>query len=228
MFRTLKTLFDGANARAEEGVRAAYSVELIDQKIREAMDGLKQAKLTLAGFIQRKRAEQKHIETLDHRIQDLTQRAQEALKGEREDLASEAARAIADLENERTTRSQTRDRLDTRIMRLESTIESVNRRIIDLKQGAIAARAAKSEHRMQDRLNNTLNGGDALGEAEELIKGVLNADDPFEQAEILRDIDAGLDGTDAASKLENAGFGAASKSSAQNVLERLKADANSK
>lgn len=223
MFRTLKTLFDGANARSEERLREVYSIELIDQKLREAVQGLKQAKMTLAGFIQRKRAEDRHIGTLDTRIEDLTARAQEALNAGREDLASEAARAIADLENERTMRVQTRDRLDTRILRLEATIESVNRRIIDLKQGAIAARAAKTDGDMQRKLKTTLSGGDALTEAEALIKGVLSADDPFEQAEILKDIDANLDGHGAAEKLEAAGFGDKTKSRAEDVLARLKA-----
>lgn len=224
MFRTLKTIFDGANARAEERVREVYSIELIEQKIREALAGLKQAKLTLAGFIQKKRAEERHIDKLDQRIADLTQRAKEALEAGRDDLATEAARAIAELENERALRIETRDRLETRILRLEATIESVNRRICDLKQGAIAAKAAKLDHGMQRKLNTTLSGGDALSEAEELIKGVLGAEDPFEQAEILREIDAGLDGSAAADRLESAGFGARTKSSAQDVLARLKAD----
>ena len=44
MFRTLTTLVNGANARAEERVRDHFCIELIDQKIREAEATLKAAK----------------------------------------------------------------------------------------------------------------------------------------------------------------------------------------
>ena len=54
MFDTFRTLIVGANARAEERVRDIYSIELIDQKIREATTSLKGAKVSLA-VIRRRR-----------------------------------------------------------------------------------------------------------------------------------------------------------------------------
>jgi len=42
MLGTFRTLIAGANARAEETVRDIYSIELIDQKIREATSSLNQ------------------------------------------------------------------------------------------------------------------------------------------------------------------------------------------
>ena len=56
MFRTLATLINGANARAEDRVRDAFAIELIDQKIREAETSLKAAKATLATLIQRQQS----------------------------------------------------------------------------------------------------------------------------------------------------------------------------
>ncbi len=44
MFATLKTLVAGSSARANERLRDHYSLELIDQKIREAQGALKAAK----------------------------------------------------------------------------------------------------------------------------------------------------------------------------------------
>ncbi len=222
MFQTLRTLFDGANARAEERVRETYSIELIDQKIREGTAGLKAAKTTLAGIIQRQRIEERQIAALDKRIEDLTGRAREALAAKRDDLAGEAAEAIARLENERALRQKTAAKLETRAMRLQSSVEAVNRRLLDLRQGAITAKAARQDSRMHKQLNTTLSGQDPMSEAEELIRSVLGEDDPFEQAEILGDIDAGLEGADVAGKLADAGFGATDKASKASVLERLK------
>lgn len=224
MFATLKTLFEGANARTEDRVREVYSVELIDHKIREAAAGLKSAKATLAGFIQRTRAEERHIGELDARIADLTSRARDALAAGRDDLAEEAAGAIAGLENERDLRRQTRDRLERRAIRLEASVQAVHRRIQDLKQGAVAARAARAEHGMQRKLNRGLGASASLSEAETLIKGVLEADDPLEQGEILDEIDAGLDGGGAADRLAEAGFGTPTKTRGADILARLKAE----
>lgn len=225
MFGTLKTLFVGANARAEEQLRDHFSIELIDQKIREAEAGLKAAKYALANLIQRERSEQRQVDTLVAKINDVMARASEALQQERRDLAQEAAQAVAAMENELTLRKTTVDRLETRILQLKQSVETAHRRLIDLKQGAIAARAAQKEQQIQKRLGRHVAQDTAFEEAETLIASVLNRDDPFEQSQILKDIDAGLDQSNVADKLAMAGFGPATKATAEDVLARLNAKA---
>ncbi len=222
MFGTLKTLIVGANARAEEQVRDVYAIELIDQKIREASANLKSAKVALAGLIQRERAEQRQIETLEGRIADLLTRAKEALAAEREDLAQQAAQAIADLENELSGRQQTQARLEARIMQLRQSVETAHRRIIDLKQGAVSARAVRKEQGIQRKVNRHLGGDSPFEEADALIARVMGEDDPFEQGEILREIDSGLNHGDIAGRMADAGFGDVSKATAVSVMDRLK------
>lgn len=223
MFDTLKTLIQGTNARAEERVRAAYSIELIDQKIREAADGLKLAKGTLASLIQRQRGEERQIEVLNIRIADLLDRGTQALAAGKADLAQEAAEAVAVMENELSLRRETRARLEARVVRLQASVEATNRRIIDLKQGAIAARAARDEQALQRRLNTTLAGQSPLSEAEDLIAGVMGQEDAMEQAEILDQINRGLDRRDVADRLAENGFGRPMKTTASDVLARMTA-----
>lgn len=222
MFKTLATLIHGQNARAEDRVRDAFAIELIDQKIRESENSLRAAKATLASLIQRQRSEQKQHEGLTNRIKDLTRRAREALDNDREDMASEAARAIANMENELTVRTETLDRLDQKVMRLRSSIESGHRRIIDLKQGAIQARAVRREQNIQMQMQRTGVTSGSVEEAEELISRVLGRDDPFERSEILADINRDLDGDNITNRMADAGFGAATRSTADDVLARLK------
>ena len=131
MFKTLATLINGQNARAEDRVRDAFAIELIDQKIRESENSLRAAKATLASLIQRQRSEEKQHSALKTRISDLTKRAKEALENDRDDMAAEAARAIANMENELTVRVETLNRLDQKVIRLRTSIESGHRRIID-------------------------------------------------------------------------------------------------
>lgn len=224
MFSTLKTLVEGANARAEDRLKDAYAVDLIEQRIREAESNLSAAKLTLAAIIQRKRSEERLMAALDGRLADLTARATEALKAGRDDLAENAAKAIADMENERHVRNDTVSALDRRIGQLRHSVESAHRRIVDLKQGAITARAVRREQKMQARLSKTVVGHSAADEAEALIRRVVDQDDPFEQSQILSDIDRGLNGRDIASTLESEGFGPATKTTARTVLDRLQSN----
>ena len=224
MFATLRVLFDGERARAEDRLKDTYAVELIEQRIREAEGNLSAAKLTLASLIQRKRSEERLAETLGTRIKTLEGRAREALEAKREELAKEAAQSIADMENERDVRRNTIERLESRIGQLQGSVEAAHRRIIDLRQGAITARAVRREQAIQKRLNRTVASTSAADEAEALIKRVVDQDDPFEQSEILRGIDRQLSGENADEKLADAGFGDPTKVTAKSVLDRLKSD----
>lgn len=222
MFKTLATLINGANARGEDRVRDAFAIELIDQKIREAEGSLKAAKATLASLIQRQRAEDNMRGNLQSKVNDLMKRAQAALDDDREDMAQQAAQAIASMENELTVRTETLARLDQKIMRLRTSIEAGHRRIIDLKQGAIQARAVRREQNIQSRMASTVRSTSSAEEAEELIGRVLGRDDPFEQAEILADINDSLSHDGVTNRLADAGYGDATRSTADDILARLK------
>lgn len=221
MFKTLSTLIAGANARGEDRVRDAFAIELIDQKIRDADGSLRAAKSTLASLIQRQRAEEAQRSTLQRRLSDLTDRAKTALDEDREDLAMQAAEAIAQMENELAVRTETLHRLDQKVLRLRTSIEAGHRRIIDLKQGAIQARAVRKEQSIQMRMTST-SGTSSVEEAEQLIARVLGRDDPFEKTEILTEINEDLNNTGLIDRMADAGMGDPTRSTAKDVLSRLK------
>jgi phage shock protein A len=223
MLNVLKTLFSGASARAEDALTDVFAIDLIEQKIREAEASLNGAKNTLASLIIRKRSETRHFARLDAQIKDLESRATLALNAGHDDLANDAAVAIADLINERSVRQETVDQLAQRVLRTEATVAKAHRRIIDLRQGMISARAVDAERRAQKSLNRSIGNTSAIREAEALINRVMNFDDPLERGDVLDEIDAGLDGTAARERLAKAGFGDRQKISAEDVLARLKA-----
>lgn len=222
MFGTFRTLVAGANARTEERLRDVYAIELIDQKIRDAEASVKAAKATLATLIQRSRHEQRHVDGLKSQIKDMTQRAQGALDAGQDDLATHAANAIAQMENELRLRETTVDRLETKTMQLRTSVEAGTRRIIDLKQGAVQAKAVRREQNIQSKLNSTVCASSSVDDAEELIAQVIGKDDPFEQSEILREINEDMNHTTIADRLASHGFGPATKTTADDVLSRLK------
>jgi phage shock protein A len=221
MISMMKTLFAGANARAEDRLKDTFALELIDQKIRETEAQLKAAKATLASLMQRQRGEQRQFDGLQARIATLTERAKEALNNDRQDLANEAANAIATMENEATLRSETLNRLEQQTLRLRTSVEAAHRRIIDLKQGAISAKAIKREQNIQTNLRTTIGQTSSADEAEDLIARVVGKDDPFEQSEILSEINASLDHSNLEGRMAAAGFGETNKTTAADVLARL-------
>ena len=192
MLVTLRTLWAGEASRREDRLRSTYAVELIDQKLRETETALNAARSTLATLIQRERAEQRMRDALDQRIARLEEGARRALASGDEALAVEAAQAIADLRNERAVRNETLDRLASRARRLRASVDAAQRRLTDLRHGAMQARAVRREHEAQARLGGL--PGEPEREARDLIRRVLEEDDPLERAEILREIDEGAEG----------------------------------
>ncbi|WP_097929696.1 PspA/IM30 family protein [Monaibacterium marinum] len=225
MLKLIETLWRGNQARMHDAATDRYAVELIEQKIRDAQTAFRAAKGTLATLIQRERVEARALETLDARITDLTTRAEMALRDGREYLAQDAATSLADLENERQVRRDTLDRLQAKCARLQHNLDRTNRRIIDLRQGAIGARAVDRERRAQASLGASA-ATPHMAEAEELIARVMGADDPFEHDQIVQEIDAGLNGSDVTTRLGAAGYGAPTRIRADDVLARLRANRN--
>jgi phage shock protein A len=222
MLNVLKTLLQGASARAEERLTDHFAIDLIEQKIREAEAGLAAAKQTLASLIVRQRTEDRALTSVQIRIHDLESRARLALADGREDLAATAAAAIAELENERTVRQATLAQLGDRIARTRSAVEKANRRIIDLKQGMISARSVDAERKAQKKLDRAIGSTAAVREAEEMILRIMAQDEPREEAEVLDEIDADLDGRTAATRLGDAGYGARTRVTTDDVLARLR------
>src|ERR1044071_934912 len=95
MFKTIVTLMRGASARAEEEFADRAALLILDQQIRDAAAGIERSKRALAVAIAQDEAEGKRLETTLSRIADLEERAVAALNGGNDELAAEAAEAIA-------------------------------------------------------------------------------------------------------------------------------------
>src|SRR5215831_10816347 len=101
MLKTIVTLVRGAAFRAEEEFADRSALLILDQQIRDSASGIERAKRALALAMAQDEAEGKRLETTLTRIADLEERAVAALAAERDDLAGEAAEAIAVLEADR-------------------------------------------------------------------------------------------------------------------------------
>src|SRR5271170_2140041 len=100
MFKTLITIIRGKNFETLESVADAHALTILDQQIRDASGNLDRARRALAIAIAQDASETSRVDGIRARISDLEARALAALNGAREDLATEAAEAIANLESD--------------------------------------------------------------------------------------------------------------------------------
>lgn len=170
----------------------------------------------------RQRAEQTSLDQLDRRIADLETRTLSALSASNQALAEGGASAIAELENEREVRRATVKSLGGKTLRMRLSVEQAHRRIIDLNQGMISARAIDAERKAQSRLNRSIGRTASINEAEDLLARIKSSSDPFEEAGILDEIDGELRHEAIRERLAAAGHGPATKVRAEHVLARLK------
>jgi phage shock protein A len=225
MFKTIVTLVRGAAFRAEEEMTDRSALLILDQQIRDSAAGIERAKRALAVAIAQDEAEGKRLETTLTRIADLEERALAALNGSREDLAGEAAEAIAVMEADRDSIREARATFAREIAGLKATVRKSGQRLAELERGRRIASAAESVRRLKAGHGlGTPSGATALADAEATLRRLRER-----QAEDAAALDAfeALDNepnpVTVADRLEAAGFGKRTRPTAADVLARLKA-----
>ncbi|MEO1151759.1 MAG: PspA/IM30 family protein [Pseudomonadota bacterium] len=222
MWKTLRTIMLGRSARAEEKLQTDHAPLILEQKIREAEAGHGQAKRALAQAIAQAKRERATLMGLESRIADLTGRVRMALSQHKEALAQDAAKLLADLENEQKVRTQSLTKAEERAERLRLAIEKTDRRLIELQQGLLTAKSIDTERRATATIKGTLSANTAIAEGEAVLDRLLASDDPIAQIEALETIEGDLSGTTLMDRLAAEGIGPAERTRAEDVLTRIK------
>lgn len=222
MFSTLMTIVRGETARTRERIENQNAVVILEQKIREAETSHDRAKRALARLILKARNEDRQINALSARQDDLESRIKQALKAELDDLANEAAGHLARMENEQNVRNQARRRTQLSIERLRHMIDHGQGRIVELKQGMISVKAIAAERASLSDIKGDLSGMAALMEGEKVLERFLDQPDPFEEMEIFDDINADLTGDALIDRLAAEGCGEGQTCDAAAILTRLR------
>lgn len=221
MRRLLSNLGRIASFRANDALEQKHAIELIDLKIRDSEQSLSVAKSTLASIIMRQRNEAAAISRIKQQVADLETRAKAAIAAKNKNLSADAAQAIADLENEKSDRERAYQTFSEKRDKIQLSIEKAHRRIINLRQGANVAKATMAQQNAQTRLDRSIGNTSTFKEAEDLIARVAGQSDPFEESHVLDEIDEGLNQSNISNRLAEAGFGAPTRTIAEDVLARL-------
>lgn len=150
-----------------------------------------------------------------------------ALGGGRDDLAGEAAEAIAVLEADRDALREARAAFAGEITKLKASMAQAGQRLAELERGRRIAQAAESVRRLKTNVGVFGGAGtSSLAEAEATLRRLRER-----QAEDAA-ADAALDSLDAAAapaavaeRLADAGFGKRTRPTADDVLARLRRQA---
>jgi phage shock protein A len=223
MFKTVWTILRGRQAEAEQALADANALTILDQHIRDATADVERARRALAIARAQDESEAARVASLQTKIADLETRALAALEGGREDLAAEAAEAIAGLEGDAEAATGARAGFARETAKLRKMTSDAERRLQELERGRRAARAAEAVRRLRTRGGDALGGASALHEAEATLKRLRERQSEDEAAsQALDEMQGAASGDGIAQKLESAGFGDASRPSGACVLERLR------
>ncbi|MES5484975.1 PspA/IM30 family protein [Bradyrhizobium sp. INPA03-11B] len=225
MFKTVLTIFRGGVAAAEEELQDRTALIVLDQQMRDAAAAVDRSKRTLALAIAGDAQEGRRLEATNARIADLEVRASAALEGGREDLAREAAQAIANLEAERDAAMTARTLFATEITRLKRHVANAEARIAELDRGRRLARASEAVRSLRrSGIEAARPYESTLPEAEATLKRLRERQMEIQAADdALFEIDTASGPVVVAEKLAEQGFGPRMKSTADDVLARLKA-----
>ncbi len=225
MFKTILTLMRGSAAAAGEDLADRNALLILDQQLRDSTVALDRAKRALALAIAQDQLEGERLKAVLARIADLEIRVSAALESGREDLAREGAEAIATLEADRDAAQTARSLFATEIGRLTAHVRQAESRIAAVDRGRRVARAAEAVRiTRRGRTEAALPHEATLAEAEVTLNRLRGRQTEARLAdEALDQIETATSPIVAAERLAAQGFGPRMKSTANDVISRLRA-----
>ena len=225
MFKTLLLLIRGSAASAAEELADRNALLILDQQMREAGAAIERAKRALALAIAQDGAEAKRLDAAIARIADLEGRVKAALEAGNEGIAREGAEAIAALEAERDTAKAARTLFASEIARLRAIVTQAEQRLTALDRGRRVARAAESVRIMRKTpIEEAGPRESTLSEAEATLQRLRERQaESMADDDALAQLDPAMNPIDVAERMAAQGFGPRLKTTAEDVLARLKA-----
>ena len=224
MFKTLFLLIRGSAASAAEEIADRDALLILDQQMREASAAIEGAKRALALAIAQDGTEAKRLDAAIARIADLEVRVNAALEAGNEGIAREGAEAIAALEADRDAAQAARMLFASEIARLRAIVTQAGQRLTALDRGRRVARAAESVRTM--RKTPIEEGGtreSTLSEAEATLQRLRERQaESMAADDALAQLDPAVNPIDVAERMAAHGFGPRLKTTADDVLARLR------
>ncbi|MFT3999038.1 MAG: PspA/IM30 family protein [Rhizobium sp.] len=227
MFNAILTLIRGRAFEAEQAFIDRNAVPLLAQQIRDAASAIQSAQRAVAVAVAQNEQQKSQHAAIAGRIADLENRAVAALQKGNDELARQAAEAIAQLEAERDASEKAQAQFTATIGKLKATVRASEARLQELQRGERLARATEQTQKLTAACDDN-SGLATLDEAEETLARLQAYQNRCEiAASTMKEMDAASRQATIIEKLANAGFGAPLGPSADDVLARLRDRMNS-
>ena len=228
MLTILSTLVRGAAARAAEDLHDQHAFLILEQQLRDAAAALDDSRRTLGRAIAQEAADARKQDALAARMTELEASAVAALAGGREDLAQEAAEALAEMEEEADALRTTRAAYGAEVAALRRAVRKGTRHFAELERGQRIARATDAVRRLRARRGQGMGSPAALAEAQATLRRLREAQAADAASDEALTIIEAAEPESLCERLEEAGFGPRTRPSAGSVMERLRAKAQAK
>ena len=223
MLKLFVTMYRGRGNDVAEALMDANAVPVLRQQLRDCAQSVEMGRRSVATVMAYCEREKKMAERIAAQLGDLESRARDALRKGREDLAVEAAGAIAQLEAERDTTARAISTYKAEITRLRQVLADSESRLRALQQGQRLALATEHTQRLHNKGAVTITAG--LSDAEATLNRILERQAMVAATrDAVIELSAGTSADATRDRLAAAGCGAPLRPDAAAVLARLKAE----
>lgn len=222
MFKMITTLIRGHNHDVAEAISDASATKILRQQLRDSAAALENSKRGVAIVMAHAQRERQAAAKLEKQLADLEVRALDAIQKGREDLAFEAAAAIAELEAEMNTSAISLAHYDREVAKLRAQVHQSEQRLRNLQRGQHIATATQHTQHLRGTMPNGVVA--SLNDAEKTLQRLQSSQAHAEDVEVaLADINASTSVEATSARLAEAGCGTSLRTKAEDVMARLKA-----
>lgn len=223
MIKLFFTLFKAGANEAVQQITDKHALIILKQQINDSAKALEAARRAVAVAIAQNKREEEQYEKIVGRIKDLEERTIIALEKGEEKIARDAAEAIAILEDERNTSKAAQEKFQTGIDKLRTQVQVSETRLRELRRGYNIAEATDKTQQMQNI--SGVSTGSTLSDAEETLARLQARQTEMDNiSHAIADMKEVDNAEKIIERLAEAGCGTPLKTSADNVLERLKGE----
>jgi phage shock protein A len=227
IFGDIVTAIRGGVNEAGEAIVDSQAIRIYEQEIREAETAIEKAKKSLTSLKTTEIGLKRKLNTLNDDIADYETKAMQALDSGKEDLATEVAGHIDELEQERNSIKEEHENLKKEVSSIYSLIKKREKVIQKNKR---ELEKVKTVQQLQNATNSISANIAATGSSEHRVAKALDrikkkqqrTTDSMEAGEWMEEQDSS---SDIDKKLKDSGIGKTT-GGADSVLERLKAKRN--
>lgn len=222
--KKLLTAIRGGGRELGDAVLDSQGIRIYEQEIEDAKQAIKEAESDLTGVMAKEMQAGREIDRLEQEISKYEEKALTALDHGNEELASEVANKIAELEMELDTQNSAKTQFSAHVEHVKERIKATHAKIREHEREIAMVKTADKVHKAAKSISQHMDGGSSkMVAAKESLERIKHRQqDESDRMAASESLNAELSGQSLEEKLKTAGIGDDADRKKQ-VLERLKA-----